>query len=122
MRSSIKILIDEIDGCLNLKSKCIVAHFEKKIKKEINKQILLYGDYRGLDDYTLKNLDYIIMYYIWKYIDKSVTLEEILVIMYSFYKLEEFYFDPSVFSMTRIFDIVNNSNINYLLFNILHII
>jgi len=62
------------------------------------------------------------MYYIWKYIDKSVTLEEILVIMYSFYKLEEFYFNPSVFPMSRIVDIINNSNINYLLFNILYIL
>tara|TARA_Y100000389_G_scaffold130801_1_gene128223 strand:+ start:7946 stop:8320 length:375 start_codon:yes stop_codon:yes gene_type:complete len=122
MKKCIKNLTHEIDLADNIESKCVVINFERKIKKEINKQILLYGDNGGLDDYTLKNVDYIIMYYVWKYIDKSVTLEEILVIMYSFYKLEEFYFDPSVFPMTRILYIINNSNINDLLFNILYII
>jgi hypothetical protein len=122
MRSSIKILTHEIDLAEDIKSKRVVSNFEKKIKKEINKQILLYGDNGGLDDYTLKNIDYIIMYYIWKYIDKYVTLEEILVILYSFYKLEEFYFNPNVFPMSRITDIVNNSNINYLLLNIVYIL
>lgn len=122
MKKSIKNLTHEIDLTGNIKSKCIVTKLEKKIEKEINKQLLLYGDNGGLDDYTLKNEDYIIMYYVWKYIDKSVTLEEILIIMYSFYKLEEFYFNPSVFNMTRIFDIINNSNIYYLLFNIMYIL
>lgn len=122
MKNCINNLTHEIDLADDIKSKRIVSNFEKKIKKEINKQILLYGDNGGLDDYTLKNIDYIIMYYVWKYIDEYVTLEEILVILYSFYKLEEFYFNPTVFPMSRIFDIVNNSNINYLLLNVLYIL
>lgn len=122
MKKCIKNLTHEIDLADNIESKCVVTKFEKKIKKEINKQLLLYGDNGGLDDYTLKNVDYIIMYYVWKYIDKYVTLEEILVILYSFYKLEEFYFNPNVFPMSRITDIVNNSNIIHLLLNILYIL
>jgi hypothetical protein len=122
MKKCIKNLIHEIDLADNIESRCIVTKFEKKIKKEINKCVLLYGDNGGLDDYTLKDLDYAILYYIWKYIDKSVTLEEILIIMYSFYKLEEFYFHQNVFDTLRIYDVINNSNINNLIFNILYII
>jgi hypothetical protein len=121
MKKCIKYLTHEIDLVDNIESKCIVTKFEKKIKKEINKCILLYGDNGGLDDYTLKNVDYIVLHYIWKYIDKSVTLEEILIIMYSFYKLEEFYFNPSVFDTLRIFEIINKSNINYLLNIVIYI-
>ena len=122
MKKCIKNLIDEIDRCDSINSRLIVSDFERKIKKEINKQILLYGDNGGLDDYTLKDIDYVIFYYIWKYIDISVNLEEILIIFYAFYKLEEFYFDPDVFCMTRILYTIVNSNINNLIINILYII
>lgn len=122
MLSSIQILIDEIDSCDNINLKCIVSNFEKKLKREINRQKLLYGDNGGLDDYTLKNIDYIIIYYIWGNISLKVNLEEILIIMYSFYKLEEFYFHPNVFCMSRILYIINNSNINDLIINIMYII
>lgn len=122
MKKCIKNLIHEIDLVDNIELNCNVTNFEKKIKKEIYKCILLYGDNGGLDDYTLKEVDYIIIYYIWKYIDKSVTLEEILIIIYSFYKLEEFYFHPGVFCTSRIIDIINNSNINHLIINIMYII
>tara|TARA_B110001450_G_scaffold42652_1_gene38959 strand:+ start:61900 stop:62262 length:363 start_codon:yes stop_codon:yes gene_type:complete len=115
MRKSIKILIDEIDVHENINSKHIVSKFEKKIKKEINKFIVLYGDSGGLDDYTLKDIDFIILHHIWKNISMDVNLEEILIIMYSFYKLEEFYFYPSVFDTCRILDIINSSNINFLI-------
>jgi len=122
MKKCIKNLIDEIDRCDSINSRLIVSDFERKIKKEINKQILLYGDNGGLDDYTLKDIDYVIFYYIWKYIDISVNLEEILIIFYAFYKLEEFYFDPDVFCMTRILYTIFNSNINNIIINILYII
>lgn len=122
MLSSIQILIDEIDSCDDINLKYIVSNFERKIKREINRHALLYGDNGGLDDYTLKNIDYIIFYYIWGNISIKVKLEEILIIMYSFYKLEEFYFHPDVFCMSRILYIINNSNINDLLINILHMI
>ena len=122
MKKCIKKLIDEIDKIEYVKSRLIVSNFEKKIKKEIDKNVLLYGDNGGLDDYTLKDIDYVIFYYIWKYIDTVVTLEEILIILYSFYKLEEFYFHPKVFDTLRLFDVINNSNINSLIFNILYII
>jgi len=122
MKKCIKKLIYEIDKIECVKSRLIVSNFEKKIKKEIDKNVLLYGDNGGLDDYTLKDIDYVIFYYIWKYIDTFVTLEEILIIMYSFYKIEEFYFHSGVFCMSSTLNIINNSNINNLLFNILYII
>jgi hypothetical protein len=122
MKRCIKNLIDEIDQCDNINSVCIIKNFEKKIKKEIKKCILLYGDNGGLDDYILKDVDYVIIYYIWKYIDTIVTLEEILIIIYSFYKLEEFYFRPNVFYMSRVLDLINTSNINILIINVVYII
>lgn len=122
MKKCIKNLINEIDAYDKLNTKLIVSNFERKIKKQIDKNIILYGDNGGLDDYTLKDIDYVIFYYIWKYIDTVITLEEILIIMYSFYKLEEFYFHQGVFCMSSTLNIINNSNINNLLFNILYII
>lgn len=122
MKKYIKKLINEIDKIECVSLKCIVSNFEKKIKKEIDKNTFLYGDNGGLDDYTLKDIDYVIFYYIWKYINISVTLEEILIIMYSFYKLEEIYFHQCVFCMSSTFNTIINSNINVLLFNILYII
>lgn len=122
MKNGAKKILNEIDKFDNIKSRRIIKSFENKIKREINSDILLYGDNGGLDDYTLKDLDYSILYYIWKNIDTVVILEEILIIMYSFYKLEEFYFHPKVFDTSRTFDIINKSNINNLIINILYII
>lgn len=122
MKKCIKNLIDEIDARDTVNSRSIVINFEKRIKKEINKSILLYGDNGGLDDYTLKDIDYVIVYYIWKCVDMFVKLEEILIILYSFYKLEEFHFNPNVFQTLRIFDILNNSNINNIILNVLYIL
>jgi len=122
MKKCIKNLIDEIDAHETINATSILVKFEKKIKKEINKSILLYGDNGGLDDYTLKDTDYVILYYIWKYIDISVNLEEILIIIYAFYKVEEFHFNPNVFYMHRIMYILNKSNINKLIINVLYII
>lgn len=122
MKKCIKNLIDEIDAHDNINSKSILVKFEKKIKKEISKSILLYGDNGGLDDYSLNDIDYVVLYYIWKRVDRFVKLEEILVIIYAFYKLEEFHFNPDVFYMSRIMYILNNSNINELILNVLYII
>jgi len=122
MKNCIKNLINEIDKYDNINTRYIVTNFHKKIKKEIDRDIILYGDVGGLDDYTLKDIDYVILYYIWKHIDTSVNFEEILIILYSFYKLEEFHFNPIVFDTSRIFDIINKSNINNLIINILYII
>lgn len=122
MKKCIKSLIDEIDLVDGVNTKRILSDFEKKIKKEIDKFILLYGDNGGLYDYTLKDIDYVILYYIWKYNDMYVNLEETLIIFYSFYKLEEFYFRPTLFDTNRIFDIINKSNINKIIINIMYII
>lgn len=122
MKKCIKNLIDEIDAHDNINSKSILVKFKKKIKIEIIKSILLYGDNGGLDDYALNDIDYVVLYYIWKRVDRFVKLEEILVIIYAFYKLEEFHFNPDVFYMSRIMYILNNSNINSLIINVLYII
>tara|TARA_B110000971_G_scaffold221657_1_gene269740 strand:+ start:5045 stop:5407 length:363 start_codon:yes stop_codon:yes gene_type:complete len=118
MNRRIKKLIDEINVTDKVCVRSIVSAFEKKIKKNINKYI----DKRGLEDYILKSVDYIILYYIWKNCNRSIYIEDILIIMYSFYKLEEFYFDNNLFDLKNSFDILNNSNINYLIINSLYII
>ena len=122
MKNYVKTIINEIDKTDNINTKRILVNFEKKIKKEINKDIILYGDNGGLHDYSLKGLDYVIIYYIWKYNDTTINLEEILIILYSFYKLEEFHFSPDLFDTHRIFEILNISNINNLILNIFYII
>ena len=118
MNKYIRNLINEIDASEEICLRDIVNTFEKKIKKEICK----YKCKFGLEDYKLNNLDYIILYYIWKNCNISIDVEDVLVIMYSFYKLEEFYFDDKVFEVKNPFHLLNNSNISFLIINILYII
>tara|TARA_B100000768_G_scaffold155480_1_gene152589 strand:- start:2383 stop:2745 length:363 start_codon:yes stop_codon:yes gene_type:complete len=118
MNKYIQILINEIDVTDGIRVREIVNTFEKKIKKEINKHYYTIG----LEDHALDSLDYIILYYIWKNCNVSIDIEDLLVLIYSFYKLEEFYFDTNVFNLDTPFDVLNKSNISSLLLNVLYII
>lgn len=118
MNNYIQNLIDEIDTNDQICTYKIISAFEKKIKKQLTK----YNYKTGFEDYTLNCLDYIILYYIWKNCNVPIDIEDILVIMYSFYKLEEFYFDNDVFNIKHSLYIINNSNINFLIINVMYIL
>ena len=124
MNTRVQYLIDEIDANDQICTRKIIKDFEKKIKKKITRYNCKtkLEDYKiNYLDYTLNYLDYIVLYYIWKNCDLHADIEDILIVMYSFYKLEEFYFDSDIFNLKKPLYIINNSNINFLIIDILNI-
>ena len=84
----------------------IVKIFEKKLLKCFR----LYEDNVGFEDYKMNNYDYIVLYTLWKFI-KGLKIEEYLIIMYSYYKLEEFYFPVNLFKSERCINILSDTDI-----------
>lgn len=95
--------INEKEG-VNLRK--IVKSFEKKLLKCFK----LYEDNVGFEDYRMNDYDYIVLYALWTFV-KNLQIEEYLVIMYSYYKIEEFYFPINIFETKRCIDILTDTNI-----------
>lgn len=89
----------------------IVKSFEKKLKKCFK----LYENNVGFEDYKMSDYDYIVLYSLWKYIDKKCYIEEYLVLMYSYYKIEEFYFPVNLFKTTKCIEILLETNASIIL-------
>lgn len=75
----------------------IVESFEKKLLKCFR----LYEDNTGYEDYKMNDLDYLILYTICKDNTSKYKITDYLVIMYSYYKLEEFYFPIDKFKISE---------------------
>lgn len=91
--------------------KHIIDNFEKKVKQDINTYICK----SGLTDYKMNDYDYIILYVLWRTVNISNCIEEILIIMYSYYKLEDFYFSANKFKTKNVVKLLNNKNVTSLL-------
>lgn len=104
MNNHIISLIDEIDTVENVKVKHIIDKFEKKVKQGIN----TYVDKSGLDDYKMNEYDYIVLYVLWKAINIPNCIEEYLIIIYSYYKLEDFYFSSYKFKTKNVLNLLDN--------------
>lgn len=88
----------------------IVKLFEKKLMKCFR----LYEDNVGFEDYKMTDYDYIVLYTLWTFV-KNLKIEEYLVIMYSYYKLEEFYFPVNLFESRRCINILSDTYITNIL-------
>lgn len=100
--------IKEINDTEQINLLKVVKKFEKKMVKCFK----LYSDVEGLEDYKMNKLDYVILYSAWKIIGILNNIEAYLIIMYSYYKLEDFYFSSSLFKSTiKCTDIVQNTHI-----------
>lgn len=98
--------ISEINEKEGTNIRKIVKIFEKKLLKCFK----LYEDNVGFEDYKMNDYDYIVLYVLWTYV-KNLKIEEYLVIMYSYYKLEEFYFPVNLFESQRCINILSDTNI-----------
>ena len=85
--------INKTEGINLLK---IVDSFEKKLLKCFR----LYEEHSGYEDYKMNDLDFLILYTIWKDNTSEYKIIDYLVIMYSYYKLEEFYFPIDKFKVS----------------------
>lgn len=98
--------ISEINQKEDINIRKIVKSFEKKLLKCFR----LYEDNVGFEDYRMNDYDYIVLYTLWTLV-KNLKMEEYLVIMYSYYKLEEFYFPVNLFESQRCINILLNTDI-----------
>lgn len=103
--------IEEINSTDNVILEKIIRKFEKKLKKHFK----LYSEKSGYEDYKMNNIDIMIFYTIWKYVklyNLEFTIDDLLIIMYSYYKIEEFYFPTGVFNFNKnVFYLILNSDI-----------
>jgi len=85
-----------------------ISKFEKKLIKCFKE----YDNHYGFEDYKMNNIDYLILYDIWKTVDIKGNINNYLIIMYSYYKLEDFHFPIDIFKCSMNFvDLILNSKI-----------
>jgi hypothetical protein len=95
---SIDEFINEINRVENIDLLKIINKFENRLLKCFR----LYKEQSGYEDYKMNDLDFLILYSIWKSKDNDMyNIMDYLVIMYSYYKLEEFYFPTDMFEITK---------------------
>tara|TARA_B000000475_G_C15605674_1_gene286740 strand:- start:116 stop:457 length:342 start_codon:yes stop_codon:yes gene_type:complete len=101
-------IIEEINNFEKINLSLVVYNFEKNILK----QSKMYENFIGLEDYKMNCLDYLILYTIWKTLKIKNKIQEYLIIMYSYYKLEEFHYPLKKFEKSfSSIEILNNTNI-----------
>ena len=102
--------VDNYISEINKKEGINICKIVKLFEKKLMKCFKLYEDNVGFEDYKMNDYDYIVLYILWKYV-KDLKIEEYLVIMYSYYKLEEFYFPINLFESQRCINILSDTNI-----------
>lgn len=104
---AIQKLITEINENENINLEKKIYSFEKKLSKCFK----LYKDNVGFEDFRMTEMDYLILYTIWKTLNKKESIEAYLIIMYAYYKLEDFHFPIDKFSFKGVYELLNNTNI-----------
>lgn len=115
--SDILDMIKEINQVENINIEKEIIKFEKKLKKCFK----LYENNYGFEDFRMNEIDYIILYTIWKSISEIGNLESYLIIIYSYYKLEDFYFPSKKFKCDGICDIIKKTEIIKMINNFIYI-
>ena len=96
--------INEIEN-INLQKK--VRSFEKKLCNCFKN----YNDNVGFEDFKMSDLDYVILYTVWKSLNIKDSLEAYLIIMYAYYKLEDFHFPLKKFCFKNVYEIIEKTEI-----------
>jgi len=85
--------------------------FLDKYYKKLERCFRVYKNNYGLEDYKMNYIDFIILYNIWSNLDRRGCIESYLLIMYSYYKLEDFNFPTRKFkSGLDCIPIIQNTN------------
>ena len=103
--------IKEINSTDNIDLKKIFRTFEKNLKKCFK----LYSEKSGYEDYKMNDIDILVFYSLWKYFKNNniiFKVDDILILMYSYYKIEEFYFPTGVFNFDKnVYTLILNSDV-----------
>ena len=105
-------LINEINETNNINLLSITHKFEKKLKKCFK----LYKNNEGFEDYMMSDIDFVILYFIWKTNKEQNEINKYLIIMYSYYKVEDFHYPLCIFKEAfDIFELIINTDIIYII-------
>lgn len=110
-------LINEIDTNENIDIISKIKVFEKKLKKCFQ----LYENMVGFEDFKMNNIDYVILYTIWKLLQRKGNIETYLIIIYSYYKLENFHFPIKKFDCKNVYSTIYETDIIKILNNFIFI-
>lgn len=91
---NISAIIKEISDKEDIDTVKFINKFEKKLIKCFK----CYDNNYGFEDFRMNEVDYVILYTIWKAIGTLGNLETYLVIIYSYFKLEDFHFPMKIFN------------------------
>lgn len=95
---------------INLKFE--IKRFEKKLLRCFKD----YDNNYGFEDYKMNSIDYLILYNIWETLNVKGRINDYLIIMYSYYKLEDFHFPTDKFNCSLDFiEIIMNTEIIYII-------
>lgn len=117
--STILQLINEI----NEKEKVDIFKIVYKFEKKLIKCFKLYENNYGFEDFKMNQVDYLILYTVWKTINILGNIETYLVIIYSYFKLEDFYFPINFFNCNcnSLCNVIQNTDIIKILNNYIYI-
>lgn len=105
-------LVNDINNEEGINLEYEVKIFEKKLLKCFKD----YKNHYGFEDYKMNSIDYLVLYYIWKNLNIKGHINDYLIIIYSYYKLEDFHFPTGKFNCSLNFiDIILNTNIIYII-------
>lgn len=91
-------IISDIIKEINDKEDIDTVKFINKFEKKLIKCFKCYDNNYGFEDFRMNEVDYVILYTIWKAIGRLGNLETYLVIIYSYFKLEDFHFPMKIFN------------------------
>ena len=103
-------IIKEINEVENIDILENVKQFEKKLIKTFKE----YDNLEGLEDFKMSELDYIILYSIWKTLNIKNSIMIYITFIYCYFKLEEIVFPFDRFkniNMKNLVDIIKNTDI-----------
>lgn len=95
-------IINEINTKENIDILKNISSFEKKLLKTFNE----YDNLEGLEDYRMNELDYIILYSIWKKLNIQNHVMIYITFIYCYFKLEEIVFPFERFKNIKMKDLV----------------
>jgi len=104
-------IVRNIISEISIKENINLEKFINNYCKQLKKCFKVYYNTYGLEDYKMNPIDYIILYNIWKTLELRGCIESYLIIMYSYYKLEDFHFPIDKFkSGFNCVTIIKNTN------------
>ena len=108
MDKAIQEYMKEISSEENIDLNNFLDRYYRKLEKCFRE----YKNNEGYEDYKMNYIDFIVLYSIWKSLNLRGYIESYLIIMYSYYKLEDFHFPVKKFkSGFKCIQLITDTNV-----------